>query len=546
MKQRLATVLATASVAALILSACSSTSTTSSSSSEDSSATAAAPSLSAAAVSALCESTPVPGGTLVAARQNETLSLSPYFTPGGWGDASTQSLIYQGLVRLDPTGKTKDVVPAISDSWTASPDGLSYTFHIREGAKFSNGDPVTAEDIQTSLDMWADPDVNAFAVLSAGYKSSTVVDPANVRIDLTEPTGAFLDELAMISASILPTKLVEAQGDAFYENPVGSGQFKLDEWAKGSSISLVKNENYWEPGVPLLDGVVYNFVTDDNTRLLQLQSGQAQLIDFVPFSQVTSLQSTEGVAIDPAEIPSWILLSLNNQKAPFKDVKVRQALSYAIDRDAVNEKIYAGLGAVPNSVLPHLNLDGSDADVPPVTFDLAKAQELMAQSAFPDGFEATLEYPSGSTAFQSLAAVLQAEWAPLGVTLTLQPQDQATLSKNFSGGTYDIALPYATAASDLIVPDEFGTFYAIPGGTNGFFTWWADPSIEAMMTEFIHTTDDALRAEQWPKIQAAMLEQQPAINVLNLPLVQGRQATVCGAELNPIGYNMLLNTWIAQ
>lgn len=493
-----------------------------------------------------CATSPTAGGTLTAARQNETLSLSPYKTPGGWGDGSAQALIYRGLVQLDPTGATKDVVPAISDTWTVAPDGLSYTFHIRDGAKFSNGDPVTADDVKASLDRFADPDIDTFASFATGYKSTTVVDPQHVRVDLTEPTGAFLDELAFLPAVILPNKLVEEQGDAFYENPVGAGPYKLDQWTKGSSISFAKNENYWESGKPLLDKVVYNFVTDDSARLLQLQSGEAQMIDFVPFAQATSLQSTDGVAIDPAEIPSWILLSLNNQKAPLADQKVRQALSYAIDRDAVNEKIYAGLGKTPNSILPHLNLDGTDADVPPVTYDLEKAKSLMAESGFPDGFDATLEFPSGSTAFQSLAAVLQAEWEPLGVNLTLKPEDQATLSKNFTGGTYDIALPYATAASDLIVPDEFGTFYAVPGSTNGFFTWWEDSDIAKMMTEFVHTTDDASRAEQWPKIQAALLEQQPAINVLDLPLLQGRQNNVCDAQLNPIGYNTLLNTWVAQ
>ncbi|MDI1288871.1 MAG: ABC transporter substrate-binding protein, partial [bacterium] len=497
MKTRLATLCATASAAALLLAACSSsTSSDSSSNADGTTAATAAASVSAAAVSDVCAATPTPGGTLTAARQNETLSLSPYVTPGGWGDGSAQALIYRGLVQLDPTGETKEVVPAISDTWTVTPDGLSYTFHIRDGAKFSNGDLITAADVKASLDRWADPDIDTFAAFSTGYKSSTVVDDQNIQIDLSEATGAFLDELAFLPAVVLPEKLVKEQGDAFYENPVGAGPYKLDTWTKGSSISFVKNDNYWEPEQPLLDGVVYNFVTDDNARLLQLQSGPAQMIDFLPFAQATSMQSTDGIAVDPAEIPSWILLSLNNQKKPLADLKVRQALSYAIDRDAINEKIYAGLGKTPNSVLPHLALDGTDADVPPVTFDLEKAKQLMAESAYPTGFDATLEFPSGSTAFQSLAAVLQAEWAELGVNLTLAPEDQATLSKNFSGGTYDIALPYATAASDLIVPDEFGTFYAIPGSTNGFFTWWEDAEIAKMMTEFIHTTDAASRAEQ--------------------------------------------------
>lgn len=495
--------------------------------------------------SASCTGTPVSGGTLAVAKQNETLSLSPYSTPGGFGDTEALNMVFETLVRMDPTGETQDIVPGIADDWSVSDDGLTYTFTIRDGAMFSNGRAVTADDVKYSLDNWSNPEVSQWAAFARGYESTTVVDESTVEINMSEPIGGFLYSLAMVTAAILPESEAEEAGDSFFDAPIGSGPFVVDEWVKGSSISFSKNDQYWDTAGPLLDSVEFRFITDDNNRTLALRSGDVQMVDIVPWSQVEALESEAAVTIEQFEIPSWILLSLNNQKAPLSDQKVRQALSLAIDRDGVNEKIYYGLGEAPNSMLPRLRYDAGADEIDPTPFDLEQAKSLIADSTYPDGFDATLEYPSGNAAFESLAAVLQAAWAELGVTVELLPEDQATLSKNFTGGTYDMMLPYSFAASDVPIPDEFAEFYAVEGSTNGFFTWWNDPAIQDMVLQFTGTVDDKERAALWPPIQEAMLEAQPAINVLNLPLVNGHQTQVCGFTTNPIGQSTFTNTWIA-
>jgi peptide/nickel transport system substrate-binding protein len=327
---------------------------------------------------------------------------------------------------------------------------------------------------------------------------------------------------------------------------VGSGPFQLDEWNKGTSISFVRNENYWDPEHPLLDAVVWNFVTDDNARVLQLKSGQTQQIDSVPWTEVEGLQGQDGVVVDSLAVPSWVLLSLNHQQPEFQDLNVRMALSMAIDREAINQTLYSGLGTVPNSILPALRFDAPADEVAPIQFDMDAARALLGESAFPEGFEARLEFPADSAAFQTLAVLLQAAWGELGVTVTLHPEDQGTLSQSFRDGTYDMILPYALAVSDVIVPDEFAGFYGIPGDTNAFFSWWENPEIAALVDEFIHTADDEVRAEQWPVIQAAMQEQQPVLNVMNLPFVKARDENVCDNFATAIGYDSLLFTWIAE
>lgn len=501
-------------------------------------------SVPSATVAEECTGTPTSGGTLTVAVQNQTLSLSPYHTPGGFGDGEAQSQILQGLVAMDPTGKTEDIVPAIADEWSVSDDQLTYSFHLRPGVTFSNGQPVTPEDVKYSLDTWADPEKNDWAAFATGYESTTVVDDENLEINLSEPTGGFLYSLAMASAVITPADLVKSQGDDFWKKPIGTGPFELDSWSRGSSITFVKNPNYWGDE-PRLDKVVFNFITDDNARVLALTNAQADVIDSLPFSQVSSVQQRDEVSVVPYKIPSWVLLSLNHKKEPFQDLNVRQALNYAVDREAINEKVYAGLGTIPNSILPQLRYDASPDELPPPDYDPEKAKELMAESAFPNGFEATLEYPSGNPAFESLALTLQGQWAQIGVKLTLRAEDQATLSKNFTGGTYDIMFPYALAVSDVPVPDEFAAFYAVPGTTNGFFSWWEDPKIASMVVKFLHAAEPE-RAELWPEIQEAMLEQQPVLNVMDLPMLKGVADNACEITVSPIGYSTLANAWIAD
>jgi ABC-type transport system substrate-binding protein len=291
--------------------------------------------------------------------------------------------------------------------------------------------------------------------------------------------------------------------------------------------------------------MVFNFATDDNARVLALTNGQAQVIDSLPFSQVSSVQGRENVSVATFEIPSWVLLSLNHQKAPFQDLKVRQALNHAINREAINEQVYAGLGTIPNSVLPELRYDAPASEIPPPEYDVDKAKELIAGSDFPDGFSATLEYPSGNSSFESLALILQSQWEEIGVTLTLRAQDQATLSKNFTGGTYDLIMPYALAVSDVPIPDEFAAFYAVPGTTNGFFSWWSDSEIASMVETFLRAPESE-RADLWPDIQAAMLEQQPVLNIMDLPMLKGVADNVCELNVSPIGYSSMASTWIAD
>jgi peptide/nickel transport system substrate-binding protein len=521
-----------------------------------SSSKSTSPSVSASAVnptqtSAQCSGTPKTGGTITAGRQNETLTADIY-QGHNWGDGEAANMLYKGLVQMDPSGKTDDIQGAVSDKWTISDDGLKYSFHIRDGVKFSNGDPVTAQDIKDSIERSVDPKQDPGGASNlAPLKAVRVVSDSQVELDLKAPSGGLLYALSLGAAAIFPTKLLASQGDKFWDNPVGTGPFKLGSFVKGSSITFVKNPYYWVSGLPRVDKVVWNFTTDDNARVLGLEGNQTELIDSVPVNQVNEVKGKSGLSVMAAKIPSWVLLEMNQQKPQFKDANVRQALSLAIDRASINSKIWEGVGTVPNSVLPAGRYDADASKVPAFGYDVNKAKQLMSQSKFASGFSATLEYPGGNPQYEALALALQQEWQQIGIKITLKAEDAATLGKSQTGAKYDLILPYALAVANTPIPDQFAGYFAGVGGAtaslNNFFSWaHIDPSLTAKVQKFMQTSDDSSRAQQWPAIQAALNQALPAINVLDLPYLIGASDKVCDNTLTPIGYSSFLYTWLAS
>ena len=489
--------------------------------------------------------TPKKGGTLVYARRASTETLDPLQNRNGNGDIFAAEIVFNALVRPDPKGSTA-LVPGLSDRWEVSDDRMDYTFHIRDNARFSNGDAVTGEDVKFSLDRFGDEKLNAiYGVLAVGYEGTEVVDQSTVLVHLSKPVSAFLYNISILPAFIVPKKLVQKQGEKFFDRPVGTGPFMVSEWLSGSHMTFVPNPYYWEEGKPYLDEVRYDFATDDNARMLALESGRAQAADGVPFSEISGLKNNTSVYLQFTTVPYFQGLWLNHKRPQLADLKVRQALQYALDKQAINKTVYASTGTIPNSVLPKLRYDASPEQVQPYPYDVAKAKQLMAESGFPTGFKTTLQYPAGFAYYNRLALILQAAWQEIGVNVRLIQQDQGTTSQRFYQMDYDMTFPYAQFTSDVVVPDEYISFICDPdSGTNGFFTGWHDDAIWKTVQEF-EVADEATRGTLWPQIQQAMMDATPVINVMNLPFVQAYQANVKNPYINALGANRLEETWLA-
>ncbi|MBS1893631.1 MAG: ABC transporter substrate-binding protein [Actinobacteria bacterium] len=495
---------------------------------------------------AACGSEPVAGGALVYARQAETITVDPLEIKNGNGDIFTDEMIYAGLVKLNPEGGT-EIQPALAESWDKSKDGKTYTFHLRPGIKFSDGSPITAEDVVWSLNNFGNPEVNeVMAVLTTGYKTATEVDPRTVKVTLSEPVAAFLYNIAVFPAVILPKAEVEKEGDAFWKHPVGAGPFVLKEFVQGSHVTLEKNPYYYEEGKPYLDSVRFNFATDSNTRVLDLKSEQAQIIDGVPFSQIAALQGEQGIAVQTVkDVPAWILLSLNNEVPALSDQNVRLALQYSLNREEMNEAAFKGVGTIPNSLFAAMKY--TDKSIPAYAYEVDKAKEYLAKSKYGNGFSLTLSYPSGFDFLKTVALIVQQDWEAIGVKVKLEEESAATAAEKWSSSEYEATIPFPTTTSDIPVPDEYAGFFANPAsGTEAFFSHWENPTTTKNVVKFQITPDEAEQAKQWPVIQKEFNEGVPSLNLMDVPFVNAHADNVCGTAVNTLGVDHLEQTWIAK
>ncbi len=496
---------------------------------------------------AACEEEPVAGGSLTYARQLEVVTLNPREIKNGNGDIFADEMLYSGLVRNDPNGAAK-VVPALAEKWDVSKDGLTYTFHLRPGIKFSDGTPITAEDIAWNIEQFANPEINiSLPSLAEGIKTVEAPDKSTVVIKLEYPVAAFLYNIAVFPAFVVPKDKLESEGAAFWKHPVSSGPFVMKEFASGSHITFEANPYYFEKGKPYLKTMRWNFVSNSNTRVLDLKSGQAQMADGIPFAQVESLQGESGLSVQSVELPQSVLMVTNTKTPALADPHVRRALSLAINREQMNEAVFRGTGTVPNSVLQNFELNASPSEVKPFEYNVAKAKEEMAASKYAKGFSVTLQYPAGFDYFKQMALLIQQEFGAIGVKVKLEELEASTVAEKWFGGEFELTFPFVGTSSDIPVPDEYASLYALPEAElNGFKSFWTNKEIEGLVKKFITNTDETTRKSEWKNIQEKFNEEMPSLNVMDFPLINGHQTTVCGTKANGMGVDQLQETWIGK
>ena len=493
---------------------------------------------------------PQRGGSLTFARFFETQNLDPAGVADN-GSIFVRVQIFNTLVEADPD-TLPNVGPGVADEWSSSADGMTWTFHIRDNARFSNGEPVTAEDVQFSLERFADPTISVnIPSLGVGVESVDIVDDRTVQVNLDRPVGAFLENISVFPASIINKAAVLAEGDDHWMNPLGTGPFKVKEWVPGSHITLERNEYYWEEGKPYLDEIRFDYIPDDNARILRIQGGDADIVEGVPWTQIPDLQASEGFGIHVADIVRYEGVFLNHTVPPLGEVGVRQALNYATNKAAINEAVYGGVGEIANSMIPKA-LYHSDYDTLPAYFyDLDKAKELMAASSMPDGFDLAYIYPSGSTAHEQLGTILQADWAQIGVNLSIEEVDTGTLfGDRFFTMEYESGVPLPKFTSDVVVPDEVALLFYDKDPANilaGFFTGWEIPDeLERVTEEAAFTTDETVRAELWPEAQRIAMEEAPWVTLFFLPTVHAVAEGVEGFRVVPNGWWDLEDVWFSN
>src|SRR5438105_171479 len=312
----------------------------------------------------------------------------------------------------------------------------------------------------------------------------------------------------------------------------GTGAYYSEGWKKGDPIILKRNTNYWK-GTPALDEVRIEYIPDDNTRVLKLQGGETDVVDFVPFSQIATLNTQQGIKAQTFSIQQTAFIILNNSKPPLNDVKVRQALNYATDKDAIIKNVYFGQATAMNSPIPQGTY--YDKSLPGYPYNLDKAKQLMAQSAGASGFTVDMQVRSGNTNFANTAVILKDAWAKIGVTVNIQTLDTAVVRTNYRAGDY-MTTPSAWT-NDMNDPTEIVN-YAMRGGASPFAYWtrYNNPDLNDKITKADLEQDTTKRAAMYSEIQKIYLDAAPLVFIAYLGATAGWRNNVEGFYIDGLSY----------
>jgi peptide/nickel transport system substrate-binding protein len=445
--------------------------------------------------------------------------------------------LYSRLLQPNSTGT--GLLPDLASSWTVAPDGLTYTFHLRPDARFSNGTPVTASDVVYSIQR-SRAFSGGWGFLLTAVKAITAPDSHTVVITLSQPHAPLLADLAMYAYSVLPENLVKAQGSSFFQHPVGSGPFMVTSYSPDSEVDLARNP-YFYGSKPKISKVKVLIVPDDNTRVLMLESKKADVIENPPGNLVSEIDKTPGLSVQLYPSTRVDFVQLDEHFKPFKSPLVREALNYAINRKAIVSLAYQGHATPGASFMPY-KMKFFDSSLKPYPYDPTKAKQLLAQAGYPHGFSTFLITVSGDVAGQAEAIVLKSELAAVGITVSIQSYELLTAYNKEDGGHSEMGERYWT--NDIIDPDEVATFGAdCQGGAEAFNSYWCDSQANTLVTQARAELSDSSRQQMYNQLQQIVYQQSPFIVIDYSPYRYGVGDWVHGFHVTPLGnYDLSLET----
>lgn len=451
---------------------------------------------------ALLGAAPAQADTFKLGVATDALTLDPIATsdnPSIW----TQLLLYDTLVR--PTSDGTNLEPGLAESWQTNGDGTEYTFHLRPEATFSDGTKVTANDVVASLERAAS-DKSQWARFFRPITGFEVVDDHTVRLKLDKPFTPLINNLGLFSSAVIPAN--EATAAKLPDKPTGSGPFVVQDWRHGERITLVRNPHYWQTGKPYVDQVQLVVIGEDNSRVLQLQSGDIDTMINVPYNQMAQLQANPDIRAGSAKVFRADFVMLNTKVKPLDDERVRQALNYAVDKEGLVQGVLFGNGRVAADAMPVMACH--DASLQPYTHDVAKAKELLNEAGLGGGFSATMLVPSGDAAAQQVGAALQSNLAEAGVKVTLQQIETGTQWDVTKKGDYQTSISYAT--SDTIDPDQLFGFLAVnPERADAYHTFWRNERLNALYEQERRTPNGPERCKMFQEMEQILHTGAPYI-----------------------------------
>lgn len=456
-------------------------------------------------------------GTAVMAIDADPPTLNPGLTTDYTTATNIAAKVFEGLVYLDPDGKPQ---PELATSWEISDDELTYTFHLRKGVLWQDGQPFTSADVKWSYQTGLAQNSRAQGAL--GHVASIdTPDDNTVVIKLSEPYAPFLAQMKVFDCPILPKHVYE-KGDITNnpanQSPIGTGPFKFDSWNHGSSITLVANDKYWAEGEPKLSKLIMQVITDPSQRTSALTTGQVDFIGayYLATTDVPKLKQDSNVTVrTQSAIPALDFMAMNQKNKYLADKNVRQAIAMAVDRNRIVQQAVAGL-AVPGkgsfgNGFPWA-YDESVSYDKLYPLDPAKAKQMLADAGVPEGTTMRLTYYSQNAKFSAAAEIIKDNLKQIGINVTLEPAETAVFKDNvYAKRDFDLALQSFTSSGDPAI--GYHRLYVTNEGTdpNVNATGYANSKVDDLLTQAGEVSDRDKRSQAYFQAQQILNEDVPTL-----------------------------------
>jgi peptide/nickel transport system substrate-binding protein len=498
---------------------------------------------------------PPQGGTIVVGLQAEPTTLDSQQI-SDYNSHRAAYGIYDMLLRFKD--ESTEVEPGLAESWDISTDGLEYTLHLRQGIKFHDGTDFNAEAVKFNIDRQIDlnhpyHDTGEFpyAEFTWGMVDNvSVVDEFTVKFTLKDRFAPFLNHLAMHPAAMASPAAIQKYGRDFSINPVGTGPFKFVSWTPGVEVVLEKNPDYWR-GAPNIDKVIYRPIIEDQSRLTELEAGTVNFIVNIPPDDLARLKGdTRYTVVEQPGMHTW-WVAFNHTKPPFDDVRVRQAMNYAVNKQAIVDNILKGTGTLAINPLPPVVWSYTD-QIQRYDYDPEKAKQLLAEAGYPDGFSCVFWLPESGSGMQQpvvMGTAMQADLLAVGIDCKIE---------TFEWGSYleKVIVPPEEAGFDLMEMSWIGDngdpdnhLYILlsgeqwpPHGYNmGFYK---NDQVDPLLAEARVTLDKAKRTELYQQAQKLIAEDPPWILIDHETQIVVMDNKIKNFKLHPTGPFRFDQVWI--
>ncbi|KOY13960.1 ABC transporter substrate-binding protein [Paenibacillus xylanivorans] len=459
--------------------------------------------------------------------------------------------IYDNLVVQLPDGSIK---PWLAKEWSVSEDGKSYTFKLREDVKFHDGTPFNAEAVKFNLDRVIDPATKAANSLALirPYSSSEVIDEYTIKVNLEQPSQAFLGNLSQALLGIVSPTAAKKYGDQLGKNPVGTGPYTFVKWDENADIVVAKNKDYnWAPetveneGAPHLDTITFKIVPEEATRIGSVQSKQVLAAETVPPQNIAALKNDPNQQLLQANTVGLpYTLFFNLRKAPWDDVKVRQAVQSAVDVESIVKTLYLGnyeraWSALSPGILGYdASLEGS------IQPDINKANQLLDEQGWvkgadgireKDGKKLTLHYVDGSPNREKrndIAAIIQQQLKQVGIAVEVEiTKDIATVV--YQNWDYDL---YGNSQVNSDPNALYAFYHTSAEGERPTLSGLSDPKIDKLLEQGAVETDPDKRVDIYNQIQQYLIDQAVILPIYVFPYTVAASKSVQGIKFDSLGY----------